>query len=419
MADPLARSACGAQTLSNHHMFDPKVEEAWRWMWGIVSASFTRHMESAAKNLGILAQSWDYIEHNHDISDISDKFFALLFHRAPALQNFFVKPKKMQTVMFAKAMQLIVKSVTDTRVLEVELKAIALRHIKYDINSEHLSIFGEVLIATLGDVCGPHQWDEDISGAWLDIYMHIASVFGHVISTGRNLVSKALATGNPKELEAALDLVPRNKRVLSGLEIDVDDTVVSPVVWTIAEGQIHLADTLLRDVLAIRGDRESYYYGRQLLWARHPWIVRLLTEKAPRLLTTFLDGHLWSSRFMQEGHRRVNYYVKELYGDPYLEENANVYNTMLGVFIKRLPESELGNFAHPCVAFVINLKWELFAQRNFALGQLLNLLNVMLNTVYMQVRPPRHIAPTSDGTHMTAKHHAHNTQTRLGSEILT
>lgn len=366
-------------------MWDNQTEEAWKWMWDIVNAAFTRHMISAAQLLSTVGQSWEHIETNCDINEISDAFFEHLFRLVPALQEFFTKPKKMQRVMFIKAMDLIVRSVADTKVLEVDLKAIAMRHIKYDIRAEHLDVFGQVLLQALANAAGTDNWDEEIEGSWADIYGHIAAIFGHVISTGRNLVSKALATNSSDELRRALQITPRKRRIVSALEIDVDDSVVSPIVWTITEGQLHLTDVLLKDVLTIRGDREHYYYGRSLLWAKHPWICHLLVEKAPKLLPTFLDGHLWISRHSEEGFRRVNYYVKELYGDPYVPGNWNTYNTPLGLLVSRLPASEVAVFAHPCIQFVVDLKWEQFGRRDFGFLQALNLLNLALVTTYMQI----------------------------------
>ena len=66
-----------------------------------------------------------------------------------------------------------------------------------------------------------------------------------------------------------------------------------------------MAEGLLKDALAIRGDREAYYCGRERLWRKHPWLIRLLVDKEPKLLTTLLDGHLWVSRFMEDGNRWV------------------------------------------------------------------------------------------------------------------
>ena len=356
-------------------------------MYGIVSAAFTRNMIATESSVSVMERSWEYIERSCDIHEISDTFFETLFSTLPELQSMFTKPKKMQYLMFVKALDLIVRSTTETQVMEVDLKAIAMRHIKYDIRAEHLETFGTILLQTLGRAVGPGHWDENDEAAWLDIYRNIANVFGHVISTGRNLVSKSLASGSADDLAIALACAPRKKRVLSALEIDVDDSVISPIVWSIQEGQLHLTNALLEDILSIRGDRDNYYYGRNLLWNRHPWIVQLLVEKAPNLLTTFLDGHMWTSKFLVNGHRRVNYYVQELYGDPKLLQNKNVSSTPLGILVRQLPNSEVHIFAHPTIRFITDLKWEQFAKWDFLYLQSLNMAMLILGTIYTQLGP--------------------------------
>lgn len=329
--------------------------------------------------------SWDRIQHTCDLHELSDKFFDNLFRTLPELQSMFTKPKKMQFIMFAKALDLLVRSVSDAKVMDIDVKAIAMRHIKFDIRSEHLDMFGQILLQTLGDAAGPGNWDENDAAAWQDIYSHVAGVFGHVISTGRNLVSKALATGDVEQLRTALGVASRRRRVLAALEIDVDDSVISPLVWSIQEGQLQVANAILEDVLAIRGDRDNYYYGRSVLWNRHPWIVQLLVEKAPNLLSTFLDGHMWTSRFLENGHRRVNYYIQELYGDPRASQNAKMVFTPLGVLVRRLPDAQIYIFAHPTIQFVVDLKWEQFAKQRFVIEQSANLATLVLGMAFMQM----------------------------------
>jgi len=374
-----------SQVLGAHNTFDEETEGAWRWMWGIVNAVFTQHMEASSKIITLIEKSWAFVESRCDLMEVSNKFFERLFQRAPALQNMFTKPKRVQYVMLAKALDLIVRSAGETKVMNEDIKAIALRHIKYDIRQEHLNVFGSVLVETLANSVGPENWDEDISAAWASIYGNIAAVFGHIISNGRNLVSKALASGKTEDLRRALEAAPRRQRVLAALEIDVDDSVISPLVWAIQEGQLHLAELLLSDMLAIRSDRESYYWGRSLLWSKHPWITQLLVEKAPRLLPTFLDGHLWTSAAMKDGARRVNFYVKELYGDPSVLRNGSVNSTPLGLIVFGLPASEVHVFAHPVIKFLVDLKWDQFARTDFLKRQAVNAAILIFGTSYLYI----------------------------------
>ena len=82
-----------------------------------------------------------------------------------------------------------------------------------------------------------------------------------------------------------------------------------------------------------------------------------------------------------KGHRQVNFYIKELYGDPELVENHNPANGSLGYLANHLAESHLGVFAHPVIVFMTDLKWNQFAKRDFLLLQLVNFLNMMFATL--------------------------------------
>lgn len=149
------------QSLSEYGEWNKPTEQSWKWMWDIVNNKFVMHMESAARVVGLIERSWKYIEDNYDLEDISDIFFKYFFHKAPGLQAYFVKPTKMQRVMLEKALNLIVNSVRDTAVLNIELKGIAMQHIKYDITADHLKIFGDVLLSLLRDTAGEDHWDNE------------------------------------------------------------------------------------------------------------------------------------------------------------------------------------------------------------------------------------------------------------------
>ena len=61
----------------------------------------------------------------------------------------------------------------------------------------------------------------------------------------------------------------------------------------------------------------------------------------------------------------MNFYIDELYGNPTHAENRNAYNTTLGVFVSKLPMSELKLFNHPVVIYVTDLKWKQFGRTQF------------------------------------------------------
>eukprot|EP00961_Rhodomonas_salina_P015933 214227-Rhodomonas_salina.1 len=53
---------------------------------------------------------------------------------------------------------------------------------------------------------------------------------------------------------------------------------------------------MLQDLLAIRADREAYYYGRVELWKTHPDLINVLCHEAPDLIEDLFDGLLWHSQ---------------------------------------------------------------------------------------------------------------------------
>uniref|UniRef100_A0A061RFS7 Hemoglobin-like flavoprotein n=1 Tax=Tetraselmis sp. GSL018 TaxID=582737 RepID=A0A061RFS7_9CHLO len=258
------------QVLGPYGAWDDATRDAWKWIWGIVQAVFVKHMETSAMMLDNLQKSWETIQERKVEEIIGRKFYERLFATAPELQPMFKKPFKMQVVMLVRALDLVVRSVQDTNVITTELKALAMTHIKYNINQSHLNVFGEVLVQTLKEVMGPHHWNGEIEAAWAAVYMHISEVFGQVLSSGRNLISKALADGSAGDLKRALQSMPRGKRALGALEIDVEDTAISPIVWSIQDGLLAMTEVLIKDLLIIRGDRESYYCGRDQQHKRQP-----------------------------------------------------------------------------------------------------------------------------------------------------
>lgn len=121
-------------------------------------------------------------------------------------------------------------------------------------------------------------------------------------------------------------------------------------------------------------DRDQYYYGREVLHETHPDMVGVLVEDAPELMNDFLDGLIWHSQTVMDGKINVNYYVKDLYGDPEVCQDA--WSSPLGILSRSgLPDM----FLHPALIMVIELKWQSFASSAFMLIQLLfGLLTVLV-----------------------------------------
>jgi hypothetical protein len=79
------------------------------------------------------------------------------------------------------------------------------------------------------------------------------------------------------------------------------------VVFSLSvKGVIQPCRYMLSDILAIRCDRDRYYYGRDQLWAVHPSIVEEIVAHVPVAVTELLDGCLWKSSHTDNGVRRVS-----------------------------------------------------------------------------------------------------------------
>ena len=80
----------------------------------------------------------------------------------------------------------------------------------------------------------------------------------------------------------------------------------------------------------------------------HPDIVSVLCKICPELLEDVFDGMLWHSATVEANDLvRVNYYIRELLGDP--DSYPDAWDTPLGVLALRGPTSI---FEHPLVTKV-------------------------------------------------------------------
>merc|ERR1719402_1001470 len=135
----------------------------------------------------------------------------------------------------------------------------------------------------------------------------------------------------------------------------------------------------------IRADREAYYYGKGTLFRVHPDLIEILCRLAPHLLSNVFDGLMWHSRNIIDGHRRVNYYIKDVYGNPEVETYQDSFATPMAD-LTRLHRSDV--FTHPFVLFLLDLKWVQYARNMYLQMQLLyifTLIFFMLGYVILDV----------------------------------
>lgn len=137
---------------------------------------------------------------------------------------------------------------------------------------------------------------------------------------------------------------------------------------------------IINDLLTIRADRNTYYYGREILFRKHPNVVEILCKELPKLLDMMLDGLMWHANVVVDGKVRVNYYIRELYGVP--DDVPNVWTSGLGVLvIDGKPEV----FNHPVMEKLLELKWQKFGLKMYLSIQLYyTLVFILFNIAFVQ-----------------------------------
>jgi hypothetical protein len=145
------------------------------------------------------------------------------------------------------------------------------------------------------------------------------------------------------------------------LNIQVGTQSISPMLWAIETGSLEAAKAMIVDLLIIRADRDRYYYGMDILFERHPDIIKRLCMDAPALMPTLLDGLIWRSRTTENGMRRVNYYIKHLVMDAEGKFSETIEWTT--------DNGDPKLVCHPVLAMVTDIVFGRIAFRTFLFGK--------------------------------------------------
>jgi hypothetical protein len=132
---------------------------------------------------------------------------------------------------------------------------------------------------------------------------------------------------------------------------------ISPFFWAIQSGALDAAEGILADLTTIRADRDKYYYGADDLFKRHPDMVKILLDDAPKMIPQLLDGLIWRSRVAIQGYRRVNYYIKNLLLDP----QGKFHKTLEWINDAQDPKT----VCLPVLVLLADLVWARVACRSF------------------------------------------------------
>merc|ERR1719277_241566 len=257
--------------------------------------------------LGDLINSLDEKAQTIVRREVYSKFFAL----APAGQDYFKQSTTRLHFIADKLVTMTLDMYRDPKRMVEDISALGLRHVGYGIPTD---LFGPFVTACV-QVIRTLTDDDKAEEAFRWSLSLISRILTRVINEGSTIVMKAINTNSAKGVRKAVGCAPRGKRAMWVLNVQVGTQSISPLLWAIETGSLEAAKGIISDLLTIRADRDRYYYGMDVLFERHPDIIRRLCVDAPALLPALLDGLVWRSRTTENGTRRVNYYIRHLIMD--------------------------------------------------------------------------------------------------------
>lgn len=282
-------------------------EVAWSWMWDNVAKMLEKQQGKPQQYQKALARLDDVLDEAQWL-DVKRGIFVRFFALAPVGQDYFKQSNARLQFIAGMVFQMTHEVFKAPRRSVIDISALGLRHVGYGIPIELFAPFVTSCIEVLAQFCS----DDDVLDAFRWSLGLLSKILVRTITEGSTVVMKAINANSTKLLRKAIDCAPRGERALWLLLVQVGSQSISPLAWAIDSGSMDVADAIIKDLLTIRADRESYYYGAADLFKRHPDIVKRLCQEAPMLLPSLLEGLVWRSHRPKNGLRRVNYYVKHL-----------------------------------------------------------------------------------------------------------
>jgi len=349
-------------------------EEGWAWLWGLTRLVMSRAMRIRGPMHEIVRNTWEHCKLLLPPEEIGEVIFHEIAREAPFVMHIFKRPQKIQAQQLVNAVEMLVLFTQDTARFFKDMQQLTVRHIKFGVKADYVKPFGRAILAALKKILGD-EWDEPTRTAWEALYEGVSTFIARSLSSGASITNVALVQGDVDKFVDAVSCTPRGERSKALTEVEVHGKVVSPLYWAIRDGKFTIAKFIIDDLLAIRADREEYYYGREMLWESHPQLAHVLCQECPMLLEDVFDGLMWHSHTILDGQFRVNFYIKELYGDP---DEVDPWDAPLSTLtLEGLPPM----FTHPVVEKVIEVKWKQFVRNGFLVLQLYFTLVVILFTI--------------------------------------
>jgi hypothetical protein len=332
-------------------------EVAWHWLWDNVERMLKAQMgkpRQQEKALKKLLTSLDEDSRNYLRREAYAKFFAL----APAGQDYFKQSTTRLHFIADRVMAMTLEIFHQPEQMVDDLSAIGLRHVGYGVLTDFFGPYVTACVQVVRELAD----DDEAEEAFRWSMNLISRILCRVISEGSTIVMKAINQNSGQRLKKAVSCAPRGKRATWVLNIQVGTQSISPLMWAVETGHTDAAKAILTDLLTIRADRDQYYYGVDMLFERHPDVIKRLCIDAPWLLATLFDGLVWRSRTTEAGKRRVNYYVQHLI----IGQDGKFAKAIEWITDTSDPKI----VCHPVVTMVMDTVWGCVAFRSFLLNKL-------------------------------------------------
>eukprot|EP00913_Durusdinium_trenchii_P013742 g12902.t1 len=336
--------------------WDTEHEVAWNWLWENIERVLKGQLgkpKALERALTHFIASWSEDQAMFFRKELYKRFFAF----SPSGQDFFKQSSTRLYFLADRVVEMTVEMFREPRKMVQEISGLGLRHVGWGIPPE---LFGPYTSGAVESVrC--MTTDENTQAAFRFSLSLIAKILVRAVTEGGTLVMRAINTNQELALKKAIAIAPRGKRAMELLNISVGTQSISPLFWSIESGSLNSARAMIVDLLTIRADRDVYYYGCDAMFTRHPDLILRLCNDASTLLWTLFDGLVWRSRLVQDGQRRVNYYIKHLVQD--LEGN-------LSPALKWLAHHKDPRLvSHGVVMTFADLLWNRVASYQFLLGR--------------------------------------------------
>jgi hemoglobin-like flavoprotein len=339
-----------------------EMHDGWQWWWSVTSKQMAKTLYVCEQDHArIICESWALCKERSSTLQLGELFFKELARMAPHIMHLFKRPKVIQAAQFVAVVDMLVTFVENPALFFDGFKTLTIRHIKYGVKAEYAKAFGKSILIGIEKTLGEDDFDEETREVWQMLWMRASSCVGRALNVGTNPVIVSLVQGDVEKMSNAISCAERCNRFQWLTSVDINGERISPIYWSLRDGNPTMVRYIMSDLLTLRADREKYYYGREVLFEEHADIVTLLCRECPDLLLeTLFSGLMWHSKDVENGSLRVNYYIRDLYGDP--NKETNVWKQALAVMVT---EGSPDMFRHPLSQKLLEVKWDRFGIKCF------------------------------------------------------